>query len=79
MENKTIRVAINGAGRIGRAFLRLVYDDQSGSVENNPQIEVVAINDLGDIENIAYLLKYDTAYGVAQFQVRVKEDKTTHL
>ncbi len=76
---QVIRVAINGAGRIGRAFLRLVYADQSGSVENNPQIEVVAINDLGDIENIAYLLKYDTAYGVAQFQVRVKEDKTTLL
>ena len=71
MENKTIRMAINGAGRIGRAFLRLI--------EDNPQIEVVAINDLGDIENIAYLLKYDTAYGVAQFQVRVKEDKTTLL
>src|SRR3989344_6647526 len=76
---QVIRVAINGAGRIGRAFLRLVYADQSGSVENNPQIEVVAINDLGDIENIAYLLKYDTAYGMAQFQVRVKEDKTTLL
>lgn len=63
----TIRVAINGAGRIGRAFLKLA--------QNNPRIEVVAINDLGEIDNIAYLIKYDTAYGAAQFEVKVKEDK----
>lgn len=75
MENKTIRVAINGAGRIGRAFLKLVYTDRSGSAQNNPRIEVVAINDLGEIDNIAYLIKYDTAYGAAQFGVSVKEDK----
>ena len=58
MENKKIKVAVNGAGRIGRAFIRLM--------QNTPEIELVAINDLGDIENIAYLLKYDTAYGTAQ-------------
>ncbi|MEK7635060.1 MAG: type I glyceraldehyde-3-phosphate dehydrogenase [Patescibacteria group bacterium] len=68
MENKTIKVAINGAGRIGRAFLKLALKESS--------IEIVAMNDLGDIENIAYLLKYDTAYGNAQFPVSVKEDKT---
>jgi len=68
MENKTIRVAINGAGRIGRAFLRLA--------QNVPNIEVLAINDLGDIENIAYLLKYDTAYGSAQFPVSISGDKS---
>ena len=68
MENKKIRVVINGAGRIGRAFIRLA--------QNVPTIEVVVINDLGDIENIAYLLKYDTAYGNASFPVSVKEDKT---
>ena len=67
MENKKIKVAINGAGRIGRAFLRLA--------QNFPNIEIVAINDLGDIENIAYLLKYDTAYGTAQFGVMVSDDK----
>lgn len=66
MENKKIRVAINGAGRIGRAFLKLA--------QNEPTIEIVAINDLGDIENIAYLLKYDTAYGNASFPISVKED-----
>jgi len=67
MENKKIKVAINGAGRIGRAFIRLM--------QNTPEIELIAINDLGDIDNIAYLLKYDTAYGAAQFSVSVKDDK----
>ncbi len=67
MEDKKIRVAINGAGRIGRAFLKLA--------QNNPRIELVAINDLGEIDNIAYLIKYDTAYGAAQFGVSVSEDK----
>jgi glyceraldehyde 3-phosphate dehydrogenase len=69
MENKKIKVAVNGAGRIGRAFLRLA--------QNTPEIEIVAVNDLGDIENIAYLLKYDTAYGSAQFPVLVSESKTS--
>src|SRR3990167_10082922 len=48
------RVAINGFGRIGRAFLRAAWHD--------PEVEVVAINDLGDLDNLAYLLKYDTVY-----------------
>ena len=68
MHEKKIRIAINGAGRIGRAFIRLAF--------NNPNIEFVAINDLGDIENIAYLMRYDTAYGVAPFEVKAKEDQT---
>jgi glyceraldehyde 3-phosphate dehydrogenase len=67
MDNKIIRVAINGAGRIGRAFLKLALNTQG--------IEVVAINDLGDIENIAYLLKYDTAYGNSGLNIKIKEDK----
>lgn len=62
----TIRVAINGFGRIGRAFLRCV--------ENNPEIEVVAINDLSGVENLAYLLKYDSAYGKAPFPVGTRKD-----
>jgi glyceraldehyde 3-phosphate dehydrogenase len=57
----SIRVAINGFGRIGRAFLRAVHA--------HPEVEVVAINDLGDIENLAYLFKYDTAYKKAPFAV----------
>jgi len=51
-----IRVAINGFGRIGRCALKVALE--------NPQIEIVAINDLMPIENAIYLLKYDTAYGV---------------
>ena len=67
MEGKKIKVGINGAGRIGRAFIRLA--------QTHENMEVVAINDLGDIDNIAYLLKYDTVYGMARFDVKVKEDK----
>ena len=51
--NKT-RVAINGFGRIGRAFLKVAFE--------RPELEVVAINDLGSIESLTYLLKYDTVY-----------------
>lgn len=58
------RVAINGFGRIGRAFFRLSQKEDD--------IEVVAINDLGDIENLAYLLKYDSAQGKADFEVDAK-------
>jgi glyceraldehyde 3-phosphate dehydrogenase len=58
---KTVRVAINGFGRIGRAFVRRSYE--------RPEIEIVAINDLGSLENLAYLLKYDTVYGKAPFSV----------
>lgn len=62
---KKIRVAINGFGRIGRAFLKVA--------KSRPELEIVAVNDLGDIKNFAYLLKYDTAYGVAPFEVSVNE------
>jgi glyceraldehyde 3-phosphate dehydrogenase len=51
---KKIRVGINGFGRIGRAFLKVSWD--------RPEIEIVAVNDLGDVANMAYLLKYDTVY-----------------
>lgn len=59
-----IRVAINGFGRIGRAFAR-----QSAG----RGIEIVAVNDLGSLENLAYLLKYDTVYGRAPFPVEAKD------
>ncbi len=62
------KVAINGAGRIGRAFLKLAAE--------NPELEVVAINDLADIENIAYLMKYDSAYGRSNLDI--KADKTNN-
>ncbi len=55
MENlKKIRIAINGFGRIGRVFFRLVFA--------NSDLQVVAINDLADEDNLKYLLKYDTSY-----------------
>ena len=57
---KTIRVAINGFGRIGRAFARR---------SQGRGIEIVAVNDLGSLENLAYLLKYDTVYKRAPFSV----------
>ena len=60
---KKVRVAINGFGRIGRAFYKLA--------RLHPELEIVAVNDLGDPENMAYLLKYDTAYGRADFDVEV--------
>lgn len=68
---KKIRVAINGAGRIGRAFIKVAHERK--------EIEVVAVNDLGNIDNIAYLLKYDTAYGLAPFSVEVNAAKTAIL
>lgn len=64
---KPIRVAINGFGRIGRAFVRQAYD--------RPEIEIVAVNDLGSLENLAYLLKYDTVYKRAPFPVEAKDGK----
>ncbi len=61
------RIAINGFGRIGRTFFRLSH--------LHPDYEIVAINDLGNIDNLAYLLQYDTPYGRAPFTVEVKEGK----
>ncbi len=57
------KVAINGLGRIGRAILKLVLDE--------PSIELVAVNDLTDVENLAYLLRFDSVYGRYSKQVVV--------
>lgn len=57
----SIKVGINGLGRIGRAFLKLSLQKE--------EVEVVAVNDLGDIQNLAYLLRYDTAYGRSGLEV----------
>jgi len=51
----TTRVAINGLGRIGRATLRALLEEDG--------VEVVAVNDIADPENLAYLLRHDTVYG----------------
>ncbi len=60
-----VRVAINGFGRIGRTFMRSSF--------GHPDFEIVAVNDLGSLENLAYLLKYDSVYGRAPFTVEVGE------
>lgn len=67
--DKKVRVAINGFGRIGRAFYKLA--------RKRPELEIVAVNDLGDPENMAYLLKYDTAYGKADFAVDIVSSGNT--
>jgi glyceraldehyde 3-phosphate dehydrogenase len=59
-----VRVAINGFGRIGRLFFKAAFEQ--------PGIEIVALNDLGDVENLAYLLTYDTVYG--RFEKDIKAD-----
>ncbi|SCY22669.1 glyceraldehyde 3-phosphate dehydrogenase [Nonlabens sp. Hel1_33_55] len=62
-----IRVAINGFGRIGRTFLR--------STLSNPEIEVVAINDLASIEVMAHLVKYDSIHGVLPNDISHDKDQ----
>ena len=65
---KKTRVAINGLGRIGRAFLKLAL--------KRSDIEVVAVNDLATLANLIYLLKYDTAYGGARFEITQDDEQT---
>ncbi len=62
-KTKKVRVAINGFGRIGRQFLKESWDNES--------LEVVAVNDLGSVDNMAYLLKYDTVYKTWKHDVKV--------
>ena len=62
----TKRIAINGFGRIGRGFLRLV----EGRGED---LEIVAINDLVDVDNLAYLLKYDSVHGQFDGTVEIND------
>jgi len=62
------KVAINGFGRIGRSFFRALYESK------NNDIEVVAINDLGDIRQLAHLLKYDTNSGRFPGKISIEDD-----
>ena len=61
------KVAINGLGRIGRAALKLTLD--------HPQLELVAVNEIGSLDNMVYLLKYDTVYGRYERQVDAVDGK----
>ena len=63
----TIRVGINGFGRIGRNLYRLLH--------NHPDISVVAINDLMEIKTAGHLLKYDSIHGVLDHEVQVTKDE----
>jgi len=60
------KIAINGFGRIGRLFFRQAFGQKG--------LEIVAINDLGDIENLAYLLKYDSIYRAYDKEVGFKRN-----
>ena len=61
----SIKVAINGLGRIGRAILKLLIEERA--------LELVAINDLTEAENLAYLLRFDTVYGRYPKPVRIDD------
>ncbi|MCS6897086.1 MAG: glyceraldehyde-3-phosphate dehydrogenase, partial [Nitrospira sp.] len=61
-----IRIGINGFGRIGRTVLRASLGD--------PDIDVVAINDLTDAKTLAYLLKYDSVHGTLKEDVKAQDD-----
>ena len=72
------RIAINGFGRIGRAALKIIL--------NTPDLEVVAINDLMSVDNAAYLLQYDSVYGIYEEEVnhddeqlKIKDKKISFL
>lgn len=66
----TVKVAINGFGRIGRLVCRALYES------GRKDIELVAINDLATLEGNKVLLKYDSVHGRFPFDVEVKDDKT---
>jgi len=59
------KIAINGFGRIGRQFFKIAFE--------RPELEIVAFNDLGDLNNLAYLLEFDSVYGNYDKKVEVKD------
>ncbi|HBH10350.1 MAG TPA: type I glyceraldehyde-3-phosphate dehydrogenase [Gammaproteobacteria bacterium] len=65
----TIKVGINGYGRIGRNILRALYESKRTN-----EIEIIAINDLGDTNTNAHLTQYDTAHGIFPGTVTVEND-----
>ena len=68
----TVRIAINGFGRIGRNFVRSLIDRQRAGELAQP-IEVVAVNDLGDLETLAHLLRYDSVHGSPAWTVETND------
>src|SRR5690349_1389097 len=64
----TVRVAINGYGRIGRNILRALYESK------RTDIQIVVINDLGDVRTSAHLTQFDTTHGRFSETVNVQEN-----
>ncbi len=61
-----MKIAINGFGRIGRTFFRAAFEKK---------LNIVALNDLGDVKMLAHLLKYDSSYGEFKANIEVNNDK----
>ncbi len=66
-----IKVAINGFGRIGRNFLKSAFE--------RPEMEIKAVNDLGELENLVYLLKHDSAYGNWKYDVQINKENSSFI
>lgn len=69
----TLKVGINGFGRIGRLVARAYYES------GRNDIEIVAINDLADTKTNAHLLKYDSVHGAFPFDVKALDEKTLEI
>ncbi|MEE8281094.1 MAG: type I glyceraldehyde-3-phosphate dehydrogenase [Gammaproteobacteria bacterium] len=65
----TVKIAINGYGRIGRNILRALYES-----DRTDEMQILAINDLGDAETNAHLTRYDSAHGPFPIDVEVDSD-----
>ena len=65
VKEKMVRIAVNGLGRIGRSFLKIALDKK---------LDIVAVNDLGDINSLVYLIKYDSVYGNYENKVEAGKD-----
>lgn len=83
-EEPALRVAINGYGRIGRNVLRALYEDQllgrnTLAIDQTVgrHIEIVAINELGSLESVVHLTRYDSTHGAFRLPVQVDEEAQT--
>lgn len=75
----TYRIAINGYGRIGQSLLRAVYERRAPRSGDCERIEIVAINELSDVDTIAYLTRYDTTHGRFPLPVSVASENEIQI
>lgn len=68
-----MRIAINGFGRIGRGILRALYERNLQT-----QLQIVAINELADIESVSYMLRYDSTHGRFPGLVELKKKRSRY-